>query len=59
MIVDPAAQVIRYASPRAIALVGPVLNRHDLPVSEVFLTEGTGFASFMRDALTVTSPIIS
>ncbi|APE42889.1 hypothetical protein BOO69_05225 [Sulfitobacter alexandrii] len=59
LIIDPAAGVVRYASAHAVDLLGPVLNRRDVPVSDAFLIEDGAFDAFMRDALTVTSPIMS
>lgn len=59
LIVDPKSRTIRYASPRAIDLTGPVLRERDTPASEVFLNEGDCFDRFVADALTVTDPIVS
>ena len=59
LIVDPAARYVRYASPRAIDLAGPVLRERDTPTSDVFLNEDKRFDRFMADALTVTDPIVS
>lgn len=59
VIVDPRAQTIRYASARAVELIGAVLTTPDIPVSQVFQNTDLDFDTFMHDALTVTAPIMS
>lgn len=59
LIVDPKSRSIRYASRRAIDLVGPVLRERDTPASDVFHNEDNSFDRFVADALTVTDPIMS
>jgi signal transduction histidine kinase len=59
LIVDPHTRTIPYASPKAIDLIGSVLGEEGVLVSRVFQTQDDRFDRFIRDALTVTEPIIS
>ncbi len=59
LIVDPRTLTIRYASPRAIDLIGPILGEKDIAVSRVFLNHDGRLDAFVRDALTVSEPIMS
>lgn len=59
IIVDPVTRTVRYASPRAIDLIGPVLEEKDVPVSGIFRNDDNRLDAFVRDALTVTEPIMS
>jgi len=58
LIVDPQSLRLRYASPRAVELIGPVLLENDVLASRVF-NDLDRFATFVADALTVTEPSCS
>ncbi len=58
LVVDPQTLTLRCASPRAVDLIGPILQQQDVPASHIF-GQVDDFAVFIADALTVTEPIIS
>ncbi|QDL91545.1 response regulator [Paroceanicella profunda] len=59
LVIDPPTRTVRFSSPRAIELIGPVLLGDSVPVSQVFANDEAQFDDFLRLARSVTDPIIS
>jgi hypothetical protein len=59
LVIDPRCQTVQFSSPRAIELVGQILEDESVLLSRIFANNEGHFDNFLRRAQSVTDPIIS